>query len=75
MSKEQIIEGALALNEEERESLAEELWLSVHHSSPEEIEKIWIEEVEKRMESVRNGTAILHNGPEVMGELRAKYSK
>ena len=75
MSKEQIIEGALALSEEDRESLAEELWLSLSHSSAEEIEKAWIDEAEKRIEGVRNGTVALHDGPQVMKELREKYSK
>jgi putative addiction module component (TIGR02574 family) len=75
MSKDQIREEALALSEEERELLAEELWLSVHSTSSEEIEKAWIAEAEKRMEDVRNGTEILHDGPQVMKELREKYSR
>jgi len=75
MSKEQIIEGALGLSEEDREWLAEELWLSIDHSSPEEIEKAWIKEAEKRMDSVRNGTATLHDGPQVLKELREKYTR
>ena len=74
MSKDQIKQAALALSEEDREALAEELWLSIDHSTSEEIEKAWIEEAEKRVESIRNGTAILHDGPTVMKELREKYS-
>ena len=75
MSKEQIRQEALALSEEDREALAEELLLTIDRSTPEEIEKAWIEEAEKRVESIRNGTAILHDGPAVMEELREKYRK
>ena len=75
MSKEQIREEALALSEEERELLAEELWLSLDRSSPVEIENAWIAEAEQRMDNVRNRTAVLYDGPEVMKELRAKYSR
>lgn len=75
MSKEQLKQEALTWSEEDREWLAEELLLSLDHSSPDEIEKAWIDEAEKRMESVRNGTAILHDGPQVMKELREKYTQ
>ncbi len=72
MSKEQIIDGALALNEEDRELLAERLLLSIEHAPPEEIERLWMEEIEKRLENMRAGNTTYYNGEKVLSDLRAR---
>ena len=75
MSKEQIIEGALLLEEGDRELLAERLLLSIDHSPPEEIERLWMEEIEKRLENMRAGNMTYYNGEKVLNELLAQLRK
>ena len=75
MSREQVIQEALALSEEDREMLAEDLLLSLKGVSSEQIEKAWIDEAKRRLDEVRAGTAILHDADEVIEELRKKYSR
>ncbi|MFI5264311.1 MAG: addiction module protein [Candidatus Kapaibacterium sp.] len=75
MSKEQIIEGALALSEEERELLANRLWLSLEHNSSEDIEKAWMEEAERRLDDFHAGKVKTYDGEEVLKELRLSLSK
>ncbi len=72
MSKEQITEQALLLPPEDRERLAELLFLTLDHSSSEEIEKAWIEEAERRLDKIHNGTAVLLDGNEVMQRMKKR---
>jgi putative addiction module component (TIGR02574 family) len=72
MSTEQITQQALALPPEEREKLAELLYLTLDHSSSEEIEQAWIEEAERRLDKIHNGTAVLLDGNEVMQRMKKR---
>ncbi len=75
MSKEQIIEGALALDEKDRELLAETLLLSIDHTPPEEIERLWMEEIEKRLTNMHNGNTTYYDGDKVLSDLRARLNQ
>jgi hypothetical protein len=73
MSKEQIIEEAMKLDEKEREEVVEILLIKTGNGySPEEIEKRWAEEAERRVDKILSGTAVLHDGEEVMERLRSR---
>jgi putative addiction module component (TIGR02574 family) len=70
MTKEQIIEEAMRLDEREREQVVETLRLTINHGTPEEIEKRWADEAERRLDDILNGTSKTLDGPEFMKNLR-----
>jgi len=59
LNKEQVMTEAMKLDPLERESLAEELLLSVHESDRAEIDAAWLAEA-KRREAARSG---IRGGP------------
>ena len=70
MSTEQITQQALALPPEEREKLAELLYLTLDHSSSEEIEQAWIEEAERRLDKFHAGEIHSLDGPTVIEQIK-----
>jgi putative addiction module component (TIGR02574 family) len=64
---------ALQLPEDERLRLAEELFESVEGAQPSELSPAWKAEISRRLKSIEDGTAVLHDHNDVMRELRAKY--
>ena len=65
-----ILEQALALPEEDRLLIAAELKGSIDTSdSPDEVEAAWRDEIVRRLKSIQDGTAILHDWDEVEREL------
>lgn len=65
-----IIEEALALPKEELLLVVAELQESVESiDSPEEIDAAWRDEIVKRLRSLQDGSAVLHDGEEVDREL------
>jgi putative addiction module component (TIGR02574 family) len=71
-----ILEEALTLSEKERLFLAEALQESVDRpESQEEIDTVWREEIARRLKSIENGTAVLHDGETVFRELMSKYER
>ncbi len=75
MSKEQITEQALLLPPEERERLAELLFLTLDHTSSEEIEQAWIEEAEKRLDKFHAGEIQSVDGPTVIEQIKRSRLK
>ena len=76
MTREQIIKAAMDLPPAERLSVAEELARSVPESEDEELseaecEAAWIEEVDRRIRQVDEGTVTEIPGEEVMARARA----
>lgn len=71
---EDVRDAALELSAEERSWLAEQLFDSARTAREREIEAAWIVEVERRVQSIEDGTAELVPGEEVFRELRAKYA-
>jgi len=39
-----------------------------------EIDEAWAQELQRRWESLEAGTAVLHDGPEVMAEMKRRCS-
>lgn len=65
---------ALQLPEKERLRLAEELFESVEEGArPPELSPAWKAEISRRLRSIEDGTAVLHDHDEVMRGLKAKY--
>jgi len=69
-----IEDDALRLPPEDRARLAVQLLASLEESveSPEEIEKLWLAEAERRFEELRNGTVQGIPAHEVFARARAK---
>ena len=69
-----ILEEALGLPEEERLLIVTELQNSLEQvDSPEEVDAAWRDEIVRRVRSIEDGTAILHDGETVLRELKSKY--
>ncbi|HSR98974.1 MAG TPA: addiction module protein [Kofleriaceae bacterium] len=69
-----VLDQALRLPDEERSKLAASLLRSLEPEgdelSPDEWDRVWSAELEKRLREVREGTAKLVDGDEVLAELR-----
>jgi putative addiction module component (TIGR02574 family) len=72
----EIEQDALRLSAEDRARLAVSLLSSLESAteSPEEIEKLWIAEAERRFQELRNGVVQGIPAQEVFAELRNKKS-
>ena len=75
----QLLREALRLSTEERAKLASQLLRSLDDEegdalSPDEWQRVWTAEIEKRLRDVREGNADLIDGDEVLRELRAGLS-
>jgi len=69
-------DDALKLSNEDRARLAVRLLASLEEEveSPEEIEKVWLAEVERRFQELRDGVVQGVPGTDVFARLRAKLS-
>ena len=63
-----VFEAALALPEQDRQELANQLIESVFHTDPE-LEDKWAREIETRIQSIRDGTAELIDEKDVYAGL------
>jgi putative addiction module component (TIGR02574 family) len=73
---EELLEQALRLPPEEQERIARALYENLadqDDDDPAEVEAAWAEEIERRLEEIRNGTVELVPADELMAELRARY--
>jgi CHASE3 domain sensor protein len=64
----QILAEARKLPEEDRKLIAAELERA--DDEPEEVRKAWFEEIERRIESIKRGEAVVHDAEAVYHELR-----
>ena len=71
----EIEESALNLNKRDKARLADKLLQSIHGKIEPEIEQAWIDEVQKRKESLKSGEASLHSASEVINEARKRIKK
>lgn len=75
MTREQILSEAMSLAPEERELLAEELWLSIDGTTRDEVEQAWAAEIRRRIDEADEHPEDLRSGDEVVAELRAKLKQ
>ena len=70
---EHLTEQALELSESERAEIAYRLLRSLDEAKEEGVEEAWEEEIARRVEEVKNGTAKGIPAEEVFREIRARY--
>jgi hypothetical protein len=71
----EIENSALNLNKKDKVRLADKLLQSIHGKIDSEIEQAWIDEVQKRKESLKLGEASLHAASDVLNEARKYLQK
>jgi putative addiction module component (TIGR02574 family) len=71
MTRQQLLDEAMALSAEDRERLAEDLWQSLDDSTRDEIDAAWTAEIRRRIEAIGQGEPLL-DGEQVMAELRKR---
>ena len=72
MTKDQILAEAMALGPDEREALAEELWLSLNGGQQAAVDAAWLEEVRRRDAAFAAGQIQDSDLDEVMARLLAR---
>jgi len=71
----QILNEALELPPEQRAALADSLLNSLDTEVDAEVEQAWQDEIERRIESVRNGTAEMVPWEEVQARLLSRLKR
>jgi putative addiction module component (TIGR02574 family) len=70
-----IIEEALSLPADLRLSLIQKLQESLNQTIDPEIDRLWADEVERRISQIEEGKAQWISGEEVFARIREKHSK
>jgi len=71
----EIENSALNLNKKDKARLADKLLQSIQGKIDPEIEQAWIDEVQKRKESLESGEATQHSASDVLNEARKRLQK
>jgi hypothetical protein len=71
----EIENSALNLNKRDKARLADKLLQSIHGRIDPDIEQAWIDEVQKRKESLKSGEASLHSASDVLNEVRKRLQQ
>jgi hypothetical protein len=71
----EIEDSALNLNKKDKARLTDKLLQSIHGKIDPEIEHAWIDEVQKRKESLKSGEASLHSALDAINEARKHLLK
>lgn len=71
----EIENSALSLNKKDKARLADKLLQSIHGKIDPEIEQAWIDEIQKRKESLKSGEASHHSASDVINEARKRLQK
>jgi putative addiction module component (TIGR02574 family) len=71
---EELLEQVLRLPKEQRLRLADRIWKSIEDEGwPEDVHPAWKAEIARRLQSVKDGTAVLVDGQAHLQRLRDKY--
>jgi putative addiction module component (TIGR02574 family) len=70
-----VFEEALSLPSDERVSLVEKLLTSLNLPIQAEIDRLWMEESERRVSQIERGDVELISGDEVFAKIRRKYQR
>ncbi len=70
-----LLEEALLLPADERASLVEKLLQSLNLPTEAEINRLWVEEAERRVSQIEAGKVELIPGEQVFARIRAKYQR
>ena len=71
----EIENSALNLNKKDKARLADKLLQSIHGKIDPDIELAWIDEVQKRKETLKSGEASLLSASDVLNEARKRIQK
>jgi len=71
----EIENSALNLNKKDKVRLADKLLQSIHGKIDPEIDQAWIDEVQKRKESLKSREASLHSASDVLSEAKKRLQK
>jgi putative addiction module component (TIGR02574 family) len=71
----EIMSAAMTLSPVEREMLAEDLIASLDGEDQETIDRLWLEEAERRDKEIEDGLVRAIPGEEVMRRLRSRYKR
>ena len=74
-ASDKIIEDALSLPVELRLDLLDSLIRSLNLPADEEIDRLWVEEAERRISQIETNEAALVPGEKVFSRIRSKYGK
>ena len=69
----EIMSAAMTLSPDEREMLAEDLIASLDAEDQATIDRLWVEEAERRYKEIADGLVKPIPGEEVMNRLRSRY--
>lgn len=72
---ERLAEEALTLPDAERAALVELLLQSLGPGIDEELDRLWAEEAEGRVQEIEDGTVTLLDGQEVLQEIRQRLRR
>jgi putative addiction module component (TIGR02574 family) len=71
----QLTHDVLTLSETDRARLAQALLRSLEPAQEENVEEAWDEEVARRLQRVREGSATGRSAEEVLRDIRAEHQK
>ena len=71
----EIENSALNLSKKDKARLADKLLQSIRGKIDPDIEQAWIDEVQKRKETLKSGDASLHSASDVINEARKRIQK
>ena len=71
----EIENSALNLKKKDKARLADKLLQSIHGKIDPDIKQAWIDEVQKRKETLKSGEASLHSASDVLDEARKRIQK
>ncbi len=75
IATDKILEEALLLPADERASLVEKLLQSLNLPTEAEVNRLWVEEAERRVSQIEAGQVELIPGEQVFARIRAKYQR
>ncbi|WP_447962583.1 addiction module protein [Nitrospira sp. Ecomares 2.1] len=75
IATDKLLEEALLLPADERASLVEKLLQSLNLPTEAEINRLWVEEAERRVSQIETGKVELIPGEQVLAKIRAKYKR
>jgi putative addiction module component (TIGR02574 family) len=70
---EKLAQDALALSQRERAELAHKILVSLEDVADENVDDVWDEEIERRVERIKEGTAKGRPAEEIFRDIRARY--
>lgn len=75
IATDKLLAKALLLPADERASLVEKLLQSLNLPTEAEVDRLWVEEAERRVSQIEAGEVEVIPGEQVFAKIRAKYQR